>query len=91
LSPVTERQGLGLSHLPKTLKGTNVLAPQNHVNLSNLTTIRSIKAGALTARAWDTLRSAVTRDGASVQTVADIPASSPMPNLPLMRRGAERC
>jgi hypothetical protein len=65
-----------------------VLALQNHVNLSNLTTIRSLKAGALTARAWETLRSAVTRDGASVPTVAAIPA---MPDLRLMRPGAERC
>ena len=36
-----------------------MLTLQNHVNLNNLTTIRSLNAGALTARAWETLRAAV--------------------------------
>ncbi len=36
-----------------------MLTLQNHVSLSNLTTFRSLNAGALTARAWETLRAAV--------------------------------
>jgi hypothetical protein len=75
-----------------------VLTPQNHVSLSNLTTIRSLNAGALKARAWETLR-------AAVQGVALTRAVGPIHNeggnaalsalvdqdLPRMRRGAERC
>ena len=78
-----------------------MLTPQNHVSLSNLTTIRSLNAGALKARAWETLR-------AAVQGVALTRAAGPISNeggssatqalsalvdhdLPRMRRGAERC
>ena len=91
MTPVTDAAGFRPQSPAEILKGTNVLALQNHVNLSNLTTIRSLKAGGLTARAWETLRCAVTRDGTSVQNVIDIPGASPAPSLPLMRRGAERC
>ena len=82
------------------LKGTRVLTLQNHVNLSNLTTIRSLNAGALTARAWETLRAAVAganltwamrpaREGGSPAT-RNVAASVDQ-GLPRMRRGAERC
>jgi hypothetical protein len=71
-----------------------VLALQNHVNLSNLSTIRSLNAGSLTVRAWETLRAAVqggaiTRAASPVSNLADI--RSRAHNLPRMRPGAERC
>lgn len=82
------------------LKGTRVLTLQNHVNLSNLTTIRSLNAGALTARAWETLRAAV-QGAALPRGVRPIRASgNPATpelaawidqDLPRMERGAERC
>jgi hypothetical protein len=82
------------------LKGTRVLTLQNHVNLSNLTTIRSLGAGSLTARAWEVLRAAV-QGGALTRAVrpvrqVGIPAAGNPPagvdqRLPRMRRGAERC
>jgi hypothetical protein len=78
-----------------------VLTPQNHVSLSNLATIRSLNAGALKARAWETLRAAVqgvalTR---AVGPIRNERGNAPMPDLPAwatqdlprMRRGAERC
>lgn len=36
-----------------------MLTMQNRVTLNNLTNIRSLRAGTLTARAWETLRAAV--------------------------------
>lgn len=82
------------------LKGTRVLTLQNHVNLSNLTTIRSLNAGALTARAWETLCAAV-QGTALTRAVLPIraggnPATPDLAawvdeDLPRMRRGAERC
>ncbi|MGA8545517.1 MAG: hypothetical protein WB785_09715 [Mycobacterium sp.] len=77
-----------------------MLALQNHVNLSNLTTIRSLNAGVLTARAWETLRAAVA--GANLSwamrpvredgnpATRNVAASVDQ-DLPRMRRGAERC
>jgi hypothetical protein len=93
-SPITTNDLAGL------LKGTRVLTLQNHVNLSNLTTMRSLNASALTARAWETLRAAVQgaaltravrpiRAGGSSAT-RDLAASADQ-DLPLMRRGEERC
>ena len=77
-----------------------MLTLQNHVNLSNLTTIRSLNAGALTARAWETLRAAV--QGAAIpRAVRPVreggrPAARDLAawvdqDLPRMARGAERC
>jgi hypothetical protein len=75
----------------------------NHVNLGNLTNIRSIDAGLLTARAWGTLRAAVhgvtpTKALAPVATVALQDADTATadtqwvaPEFPHMLRGAERC
>lgn len=73
---------------------------QNHVNLSNLTTIRSLNAGALTTRAWETLRAAVA-GAALTRAVRPVrergnPATRDLAvlvdqDLPVMRRGAERC
>jgi hypothetical protein len=82
------------------LKGTRVLTLQNHVNLSNLTTIRSLNASALTARAWETLRAAVqgvplpravrpVREGSNPAGL-DL-AGWVDQDLPRMRRGVERC
>lgn len=77
-----------------------MLTLQNHVNLSNLTTIRSLNAGALTARAWETLRAAV-HGAALPRAVRPVwaggnPATPDLAgwvdqDLPRMRRGAERC
>jgi hypothetical protein len=75
-----------------------VLTLQNRVTLHNLTTIRSLGAGTLTARAWDTLRAAV-GGLALARTVAPGPDAAASPRLtapvnqdvPRMRRGAERC
>ncbi len=89
-----------MNDLAGLLKGTRVLTLQNHVNLSNLTTIRSLNAGALTARAWETLRAAV--QGAPLaRAVRPVwaggnPATPDLAgwvdqDLPRMRRGAERC
>jgi hypothetical protein len=69
-----------------------VLTTLNHVKLGNLANIRSIDAGFLTTRAWDTLR-------AVVQGVAPTKAAATMPTVTLpgqdtltpMLRGAERC
>jgi hypothetical protein len=80
-----------------------VLTTLSHVKLGNLTNIRSIDAGFLTTRAWDTLR-------AVVQGVAPTKAATTVPNVTLpgqdtgtaelqawvapgtpMLRGAERC
>jgi hypothetical protein len=73
-----------------------VLTPQNH--LSNLTTIRSLNAGALKARAWETLRAAVqgvalTRAAGPIRNEESNAALSALvdQDLPRMRRGAERC
>jgi len=81
-----------------------VLTLQNRVSLSSLTTIRSLRAGSLKSRAWETLRAAVhgvpiNRAVAPIRGVARIPGGSPAPNLaawvdqdlPRMRRGVERC
>ncbi len=78
-----------------------MLTLQNHVNLSNLTTIRSLGAGSLTARAWETLRAAVAgaaltravrpaRVGGNTDTPPK-PAAWVDQDLPRMQRGAERC
>jgi hypothetical protein len=78
-----------------------VLTPQNHVSLSNLPTIRSLNAGALKARAWETLRAAVqgvalprpvgpTRNERGNAATQDLSAWVAQ-DLPRMRRGAERC
>ena len=77
-----------------------MLTLPNHVNLSNLTTMRSLNAGALTARAWETLRAAV-QGAALPRAVRPVwaggnPATPDLTgwvdqDLPRMRRGAERC
>jgi hypothetical protein len=82
------------------LKGTSVLTMQNRVNLNNLANIRSLRAGTITARALATLRAAV-QGVALNRAVAATPeaGAAATPNLatlvrydlPLMRRGAERC
>ena len=73
------------------LKGTSVLTLQNRVSLNNLT-IRSLRAGTLTARAWETLRAAV-QGVALVRDAAARPdlAAWVDQDLPRMRRGDERC
>ena len=81
-----------------------MLTLQNHVSLSNLTTIGSLTAASLKSRAWEALRAAVqgvpiNRAVAPIRSVAGIPGGSPAPNLaawvdqdlPRMRRGVERC
>ena len=75
-----------------------MLTLQNRVSLSNLTTFRSLNAGALTARAWGTLRAAVqgvslTRTAGPIENEPGHAAVSAWPDqdLPRMRRGAERC
>jgi hypothetical protein len=78
------------------LKGTSVLTLQNRVSLNNLTTIRSLRAGTLTARALGTLRAAVAgvtlnRAVAPIFSAGQAPAKFVQNELPLMRRGAERC
>ena len=75
-----------------------MLTLQNRVTLTNLTTIRSLGASTLTARAWETLRAAV-GGLAMARTVAPAPDAAATPrlaapvneDLPRMRRGAERC
>jgi hypothetical protein len=61
-----------------------VLTTLNYGKLGNLANIRSIDAGFLTTRAWDTLR-------AVVQGVAPAKAAAPDQGLTPMLRGAERC
>jgi hypothetical protein len=84
------------------LKGTSVLTLQNRVSLNNLTTIRPLRAGTLTARALGTLRAAVAgvtlnRAVAPIFSAGQAPGASPdvrkfvANELPLMSRGAERC
>jgi hypothetical protein len=75
-----------------------VLTLQNRVNLNNLTTIRSLRAGTLTARAWETLRAAVAGVALAraVSPVRDAAATPDLTawvdhGLPRMRRGVERC
>jgi hypothetical protein len=92
--------GIWTIDLVGLLKGSSVLTLQNHVSLNNLGPIRSLRAGTLTARAWETLRAAV-QGVALTRAVAPIrEANSPAPQhlaagadqgLPRMRRGAERC
>lgn len=73
-----------------------MLPLQNRVTLNNLTTIRSIRAGTLTARAWETMRAAVS-GVALARTVSPDAAATPNlatsvdQGLPRMRRGIERC
>jgi hypothetical protein len=71
-------------------KGSSVLTLQNHVN--NLTAIRSVKAGTLTARALATVRAAVA-GVAFARTVTPTPDAAPWADhgLRLMPRGVERC
>ena len=71
------------------LKGVSVLTLPNQVSFSNLTTIRSLNAGALKARAWNTLRAAVQ----GVTSIGDgaYPGGITGQDLPRMRRGIERC
>ena len=79
-----------------------MLTLQNRVTLNNLTTIRSLRAGTLTARALETLRAAVqgvalTRAVAPIFNPGQTPGESPNlttlvdHGLPRMRRGDERC
>ena len=79
-----------------------MLTLQNRVNLNNLTTIRPLRAGILTARALGTLRAAVAgvtlnRAVAPIFSAGQAPGASPdltkfvANELPLMSRGAERC
>ena len=68
-----------------------MLTLQNRVSLNNLT-IRSLRAGTLTARAWETLRAA----GQGAALVRDAAARPELvawvdQDLPRMRRGDERC
>jgi hypothetical protein len=81
-----------------------VLTTQNPVNLGNLTYLRSLDAGRLTVRAWETLRAVVqgmapARPTGPVPTIAlqggTAAAVDPQAwvdhGLPRMLRGAERC
>jgi hypothetical protein len=80
-----------------------VLTTLSYVKLGNLTNIRSIDAGFLTTRAWDTLR-AVVQGVAPTKAAAAVPVTLPgqhtaaadlqgwvAPGLTPMLRGAERC
>ncbi len=77
-----------------------MLTLQNRVSISNLSSIRTLGAGILTARAWETLRAAVA-GMALARSVSATPeggiaaapgmASRVDHDLPLMRRGVERC
>jgi hypothetical protein len=80
------------------LKGSSVLTLQNRVSLNNLTTIRSLGAGTLTARAWETLRAAahivaLNRAAAPILAPAQVSpeCGDGTPQFVLMRRGVERC
>jgi hypothetical protein len=80
-----------------------VLTTLSHVKLGNLTNIRSIDAGFLTTRAWDTLRAVV--QGVAPTKAATMPTVTlpgqdtatanlqawVAPGLTPMLRGAERC
>lgn len=60
-----------------------MLTLQNHVSLSALTTIGSLKGGSLKARAWDRLRAVVqgvapTRAVAPLRNVVAVPGGVPM-------------
>jgi len=68
-----------------------VLTTLNNVKLGNLANIRSIDAGFLTTRAWDTLR-AVVHGVAPTKAAATVPTGTlPDQGLTPMLRGAERC
>ena len=68
-----------------------MLTTLSYVKLGNLTNIRSIDAGFLTTRAWDTLR-AVVQGVAPAKAAATIPTVTlPDQGLTPMLRGAERC
>ena len=68
-----------------------MLTTLNHVKLGNLTNIRSIDAGFLTTRAWDTLR-AVVQGVTPTKGAASVPAVTlPDQASTLMLRGTERC
>jgi hypothetical protein len=68
-----------------------VLTTLNYVKLGNLANIRSIDAGFLTTRAWDTLRAVV--QGVAPAKAADAVPTVTLPDQGLtpMLRGAERC
>jgi len=88
---MTSRESVRRTNVAGLLKGTSVLTLQNRVSLNNLT-IRSLRAGTLTARAWETLRAAV-QGVAFVRDAAARPdlAAWVDQDLPRMRRGDERC
>lgn len=73
-----------------------MLTTQNPVNLGNLTSIRSLDAARLTARAWGILLAVVHgmapagTTGTPAPTAADPQVWSDQ-DLPLMLAGAERC
>jgi hypothetical protein len=67
-----------------------VLTLQNHVN--NLTAIRSLQAGTLTARAWETVRAAVLGMAIARAVAPTSNLAAPVGHdLPRMPRGVERC
>jgi len=103
VTPITTLKSLRASHCETpddrvgSLKDRNVLTTMSHVKLGNLTNIRSIDAGLLTTRAWDTLRAVVqgvapTKAAATASTVT-LPAQEAWvaAGLTPMLRGAERC
>ena len=68
-----------------------MLTTLNNVKLGNLANIRSIDAGFLTTRAWDTLR-AVVHGVAPAKAAGTVPTVTlPDQGLTPMLRGAERC
>ena len=68
-----------------------MLTTLNYGKLGNLANIRSIDAGFLTTRAWDTLR-AVVQGVAPAKAAATVPTVTlPDQGLTPMLRGAERC
>lgn len=66
-----------------------MLTLQNHVN--NLTAIRSLKAGTLTARAWETVRAAVLGMAIARAVAPTSNLVGARHDLPRMPRGVERC
>jgi hypothetical protein len=75
-----------------------VLTTLSQVKLGNLTNIRSIDAGFLTTRAWDTLRAVVQGVAPPIKAAATVPTVTlpdqeawVAPGLTPMLRGAERC
>jgi hypothetical protein len=105
VTPITEMAKSSRQSLRDTptvagpVKDVNVLTTLNHVNLGNLTNLRSIDASLLTARAWGTLR-AVVAGVTPTKTLAPVAAVAPArvdaqalvaPEFPRMLRGAERC